>query len=261
MDPAGTAWMHIAGDYPTDITILRAETSAVFSDETRARAQTGIYNHHIAFVDVSKRPPEVTRCTTRSGETPGRQSIFMGNPEDVAPTYYRVQEGNLQTGYYLAKGQPVLTTGDLVNYTNETKTVFVRAVFDYLEGKPPGLADTSLQTFRLAECDGRDDYLAMVRITDRNRVPVGFRRRRLQKQHVISCVYSEGVGENMPGTSFISPDSLNFCEYMLSRASQDIPHDQNKFTLASKETKVVKDGYMFYASKSRNLTDHMLSQY
>jgi hypothetical protein len=161
MDPAGTAWNQIAGDFPTDITILRTRTQVEFADGTRARAQTGVYNHHVAFVDITRPLPEVARCTTRDGPTPNRMSIFMGNPEDAAPNSWAFPNNDLTTGYYIEKGRPVVMTVDLVNYTNETQLVYTRAEVDYVEGKLPGLVNSSLQTFRLAECEGSDNYIAV----------------------------------------------------------------------------------------------------
>ena len=142
--------------------------------------------------------PEITRCSNRDTETPGRLSLFIGNPEDDAVGVYTMPGKELVTGYFLKKGNPVLLTVDLVSYKNEPTTVYVSTEFDYIEGEAPAQVDTSMQTWRLAECDKVDEYLAV-----------------------------------------------------------DIPKGQNKFTLKSKEMKVLRDGYFFYGSKLQSYSNSL----
>jgi hypothetical protein len=133
----------------------------VFADGVRARAQTGVYTHHLGFVNIMNPLPEITRCSNRNSELPGRMDLFIGSAEETSPGLYKNPTANHTSAYYLSKGTPVLITVDVVNYTNDEKVVYVEADIDYVEGKIPGMAATSVQTWRLAECEGKEDYLVV----------------------------------------------------------------------------------------------------
>jgi hypothetical protein len=158
MDPAGTAWTKIAIDFPNDITVLRATSSPVYADGSRARAQNGVYTHHIGLVDFTKPLPEVARCKNRETAPPGRMSFFIGNPEDDVESIFTMPGKEWRTGYYIKTGNLVLLTMDLVNNKNEPRTIYLQTEIDYMEGKTPEQLDTSMQAWRLAECDKDQEY-------------------------------------------------------------------------------------------------------
>jgi hypothetical protein len=118
-------------------------------------------------------------------------SFFIGNPEDDVETTFAVPPGKgMTTGYYIKKGNPVLLTVDWVNYRNEPRTIYLQIDIDYIDGKAPGQVETSMQAWRLAECEKEQEYYIV-----------------------------------------------------------DIPKGQTKFTLKSKEMRVLEDGYFFNGSK------------
>jgi hypothetical protein len=158
MDPAGTAWTKILTDFPNDITILRAVASPIYPDGSRARAQNGVYTHHIGVVDATKPLPEVARCKSRTTAPPGRMSFFIGNPEDDVESVFTTVSDQIKTGYYVKKNSPILLTVDWVNSKNEPTTIYLQTEIDYIEGKAPGQVDTSMQAWRLAECEKETDY-------------------------------------------------------------------------------------------------------
>jgi hypothetical protein len=158
MDPAGTAWTKIAVDFPSDITILRAASVPVRADGSRAKAHNGVYTHHIGLVDVTKKLPEVARCKNRETEPQGRMSFFIGNPEDDVESVFKTAGDVMTSGYYIKKGNPVLMTLDWVNMKKEAQTIYLQIDIDYIEGKAPGQVDTSMQAWRLAECEKEQDY-------------------------------------------------------------------------------------------------------
>jgi hypothetical protein len=161
MDPAGSAWTSVAGNFPSDITILRVKSTPRFLDGTRARAQTGVYTHHIAFVDITSKPLEVTRCVNSDTETPRRMSIITGVAEEAGSGNYTIPLPGMKSGYYIKKNSPILLTGDLVNYTDAEKEVYIEVELDYVEGRDPKLLETSVQVLRLAECSGKDQYIVV----------------------------------------------------------------------------------------------------
>jgi hypothetical protein len=183
MDPAGTAWTKIATDFPSDITILRATSSPVYPDGSRARAQNGVYTHHIGLVDAAKPLPEVARCKNRETSPPGRMSFFIGNPEDDVETVFAIsgKDKSIVTGYYIKGGSPVLLTVDWVNSRNEPTTIYLQVEVDYIKGKAPGQRETSMQAWRLAECEKEQDWFNVDVPKDQNRFTLRGKEMRVLK--------------------------------------------------------------------------------
>lgn len=44
--------------------------------------------------------------------------------------------------------------GDIVNYTNETKTVYTLIDVQYIDGKPEGLQEAIAQFWNVGQCEG-----------------------------------------------------------------------------------------------------------
>jgi len=62
MDPGGTTFMNKVTNFPSDIGLLDAVVKLVYEDGSPATVDNGIYNHHIAFQDTSKKPPAMVAC-------------------------------------------------------------------------------------------------------------------------------------------------------------------------------------------------------
>jgi hypothetical protein len=154
MDPAGTAWKYSADkDFPRDVTLLRANATLVFEDGSPANVDSGVYNHHLIFVDTSKSVPGFISCDGKpNGGIP--ISIFAGGSEDKGDDFYTTKDGKFDSGYYIGKNDAINIAGDVVNYTNEQKTVFTVAEFEYIEGNS-GFLDAALTIFNVGQCDGQ----------------------------------------------------------------------------------------------------------
>jgi hypothetical protein len=59
------------------------------------------------------------------------------------------------TGNYIAKGNKILINGDLVNYNNQTKEIYMTADVQYVEGKATGLLETSVHLLPIGLCESR----------------------------------------------------------------------------------------------------------
>jgi hypothetical protein len=165
MDPTGTAYMYTAGkDFPRDITILANHASIVYENETRADASTGVYTHHLFFADVSKSKLDPLVC--KEG-TPAASnlfslnagapiSVFSGSAEDDVEMSYVSTGNNFNTGYYVASGDKILFSADLVNYRPYVQDVFVSVELEYLKSKPTNFADTHMSTINVGMCNGTD---------------------------------------------------------------------------------------------------------
>jgi hypothetical protein len=153
MDPAGTGWSVAADDFPKDVTVLRGHSKVVYEDGTRATIQNGLYNHHLIMTNLKKKTPTMSNC-------PGRSlfrnplSLFVGGAEDASQSFYTTQDGKFNSGYYIGKDDPIISSGDLVNYTNDTKIVFSMTDIEFVRGKITDLYEVSTQVLSVGMCDG-----------------------------------------------------------------------------------------------------------
>lgn len=155
MDPAGTAWNHLADDdFPRDVTILTTNAQVVFEDGTRAEVSKGVYNHHLVFFNQDKSIPSVLSCDGQTARRGIPMSLFVGGSEDKGAQYFTTPDGKFNSGYYIGKKDRILMGGDVVNYTNKTQTVFAEVEVEYVDGKVAGLMETGQHSVSVGMCDG-----------------------------------------------------------------------------------------------------------
>lgn len=153
MDPSGTAWSYIVPDFPSNITILNGKMSVEFANGTEISNANGVYNHHAFFIDLSKPAAGGVACTGDMAWKPlAPLNSVMGGAADSS----EVMKANITTrpvtGTYIAKGSPILATGDLVNYNDAVKEVFMVADMQYIEGKGVGLTELQLNLISIEDC-------------------------------------------------------------------------------------------------------------
>ena len=124
MDPAGTSWSYIADEIPRDITILKTNTTIVYADGNKADVSNGLYDHHTFMTNIDKPLPSWYSCGSKKtlfeSLTPG--SLFIGGSEDKYGGYFTTPSGSVNSGYYISQADKLIMNGDVINYTNETKT-------------------------------------------------------------------------------------------------------------------------------------------
>jgi hypothetical protein len=160
MDPGGSAWSYIAGDLPNDVSIIQANATVVYKDETIIDVNTGLYNHHLLVIDLSKTAPTIATCANNGrGVQPPGMSMWAGSSEDKGGAFFTLKDGSLNSGYYIGKNDKVIMSGDIVNYTNETKTVYSLIDIEYVEGKPQGHMEAVTQLWSVGQCDGQIGFI------------------------------------------------------------------------------------------------------
>jgi len=156
MDPAGTAFNYRIEGLPTDISVLVAHSQVVMEDGSPADITKGIYNHHVSLADPQHQMPLLYSCGPGTKQDPlaatGTTS-FAGGAEEAGASTFTTLDGKLKSGFYIPKDRILLMSGDIVNYNNKTTTVFIDTWVEYVEGKPPGFLDASLQMMNLAQCE------------------------------------------------------------------------------------------------------------
>ena len=153
LDPSGTGWTSLAMDFPKDITILRTNTSAVLENGQKADISNGLFLHHLLLFDGGKQYPSMAGCS----DMLVRQwpfSLFGAGSEDIGGAFFTTPDGKFNSGYYIGPNDPIVIEGDIVNLGNETRYVYTKADIEYIEGKVPGMMETSIHLLNVGECDG-----------------------------------------------------------------------------------------------------------
>jgi hypothetical protein len=157
MDPSGTAWSYLADGFPRDITVLKSNTTVVYADGTRADVGNGIYDHHTYMSDMDKPIPGWFNCGSRNSAfvslSPG--SLFVGGSEDKYGGYFTTPDGGFNSGYYIGQKDRLVLNGDVINYTDETRTVYTLNEIEYIPGKAKGMSEASMYVMVPGQCDGQ----------------------------------------------------------------------------------------------------------
>lgn len=159
LDPAGTGYMYTTSDdFPKDVTILDAITGVYDDKMEEISNEKGLYNHHNVFFDLSAgRPPPIScgpSIRDRFQMTMPAKNVFMGGAADTTSNFYTTPDGKFNSGYYLSNRSNVLQMIDIVNYNNETRTVYTVSEMEYVSGRPDNLLLANSVPINLGMCDG-----------------------------------------------------------------------------------------------------------
>jgi hypothetical protein len=130
-----------------DCTLLSARIGLTYEDGSEANPDNGVYIHHllsfspnhpsdnaVGFCDVSEPSKDLGFNKYLPLKLPF--SPFTGRGEDGAAVdmLFTSSDGRYNSGYHLGKNDYVMVQSDLVNYSNETKKVFVTYEYEYVQG-------------------------------------------------------------------------------------------------------------------------------
>jgi hypothetical protein len=157
MDPAGTAWNYLADGFPRDITVLKTNVTVVYADGSKADVNNGIYDHHTYMSNMDKSIPAWFNCGSRRSPfnslSPG--SLFIGGSEDKYGGYFTTPDGVVNSGYYIGQKDKLILNGDVINYDDDTKTVYTLNEIEYIPGKVAGMSEASMYVMVPGQCDGQ----------------------------------------------------------------------------------------------------------
>jgi hypothetical protein len=145
----------MAKGVPGDVLILKSETKMRFEDGKEANAGDGIYNHHTTFTTMDKQPPKPFVCSNgqKSKDTIPSISTLTAVAEEGGLSIFSTQDGSFNAGYYLGPNPKVQFGGEIINYTNTTRRVYIVTEFEYLEGRPKGSMDSGFVVLSVQHCD------------------------------------------------------------------------------------------------------------
>jgi hypothetical protein len=88
------------------------------------------------------------------------QIVLMGvmnnQGEDSYLTTYTSPDGKLNSGYYVKKDDFIISSGEVINYQNQDKKVFVVADIEYLPGRQPDWYEADIQALFISGCDWKN---------------------------------------------------------------------------------------------------------
>jgi hypothetical protein len=171
---------------------LSGSTYVTYEDGSRADVATGVYNHHIAVVDVGKTnilpfdckwnmtaimegvgsgflatgatmggakgheavaKHALSRLSKRQIGLPGSPvSQIFGSGDDGSALNYFANEGNFKAGYYIGKNDIMLHTTEVINYKNTSQTIYLTADVEYVPGRPSGWSDAVMGAVSAVGC-------------------------------------------------------------------------------------------------------------
>jgi hypothetical protein len=155
MDTSGTAYTHMAPDFPKDVTAVQMTSMYVLKDGTPATfGNSGLFSHHLVAVDYTKKPPTIAKCPNGVPVEPQRVSMIAGSAEDRGDGIFSTLDGQFPSGYYIGKKDQIAMWMDMVNYRNESQDVYAQHDLHYIEGKPAATTEASAQLWDVGVCDG-----------------------------------------------------------------------------------------------------------
>jgi len=149
-DAGTTIWGDILDGIPKDATYLWANSSIVFEDGTDATIDNGVYLHHYGIFDLDKTTKQISSCIGIL--TPSKPSLFTGGVEDKGDSFYTSPDGKFNSGFYVGPTDKMLSTGQVVNYSNKTMEVYARLEIEFIPGRVKDALDVGIQSMSVTGC-------------------------------------------------------------------------------------------------------------
>jgi hypothetical protein len=160
MDPAGTSYNNLAGtDFLRDVIIIDHHSIIVNETFEKAIVEDGIYNHHIVFLDLNKKPENWLACNGKP--VPDMPiSVFMGSGSEDSTPRYNAESAKIKSGFYVGKNDIVIFGLDIVNYQDRERTVYIVNEIEYFDGIPEGYKHAQARVVQMGTCDGIERMMA-----------------------------------------------------------------------------------------------------
>ena len=136
MDAKGQAGkLNLSDGIPRNATVLAARWTWVYEDGTEAGPANDVYLHHFISSDVTKLKANPFSGCNAFDELVGRQFNNRGQDSGELETLYMVQNSSLVSGYHLGLLPIIRVQYDLINYSRQTKNVYLELTVEYLRGR------------------------------------------------------------------------------------------------------------------------------
>jgi hypothetical protein len=154
LDPAGTAYIQLAGDdFPKDATYLFTHLDVVDKDGKGIDIAAGLYPHHAVFFSSGRfAMNSFLSCNGKSIKIPTIPSV-VGTAAERADNQYYVKGSKVNTGFYVPKDDKVIMQIDIVNYKDYDQDVYVIPEIEYIPGKQADFLESDNYIISPSTCD------------------------------------------------------------------------------------------------------------
>ncbi|KAF1992389.1 hypothetical protein K402DRAFT_458795 [Aulographum hederae CBS 113979] len=139
-------------------TILAGRLTLEYKDGKIANYSTGVYNHHIVIMDLSRVQQNLI-CPGDEVSGVGRvPTIVLGGDSDDTEQLFTSPDGQYKSGYHLKDGQAMLMSGMLVNYQTEKQDIYITMEKEYLKGEQPGYLGINPLSISVGGCANQGSF-------------------------------------------------------------------------------------------------------
>lgn len=153
MDPNSDQFSGMVTGVPTNIMVLRTNSSLTYENGSIADVVNGVYNHHLIIADTAKIGPSPIKCAVpdpKSSATPN-MGLLMGASEANRDLQFAAG-GDVVSGFLIGKDDKIMLNGEIVNYTNDTKLIYSVSDVEYVEAAPKDALDATMNIFDITMC-------------------------------------------------------------------------------------------------------------
>jgi hypothetical protein len=136
MDPQGNVFTLRIDDIPKDVGLLSTRTIVLSKDGKELGISDGVYNHHIAILNLSKDKEKLIACPGGEPIYDLPYSVFAGVGEDRGDYQFSSADAKVDTAYELRKSDTVMMTAEFINYGNENINIYAALDLNYIPGLP-----------------------------------------------------------------------------------------------------------------------------
>jgi len=168
MDPHGTGYASLtADDFLYDVTVLSTKSYVADENLKRVDIADGLYNHHNVFLDMTRKPPTLLGCSGKPASTSQMGvTVLMGGATEDTANIYTSLDGKYNSGYYIGKNQRMVNWVDVVNYSNQERTVYTISELEYVPGKVKNVKTTHNVVIPVDLCNQKS-------VADNPKIPEG----------------------------------------------------------------------------------------
>jgi hypothetical protein len=158
MDPAGNLFYFRVDKIPKGVGLLSTEITVKNKAGKILGIADGIYNHHIAMLDLTKQVEKLVSCPGKGPIADLPAPVFAGVGEDRGRYIYDSADAKIETAYEIKNTDIIIATIEIINNLKVNQDVFAVLELEYIEGKPKLPAYS--HTLSVSQCeDGPGGYV------------------------------------------------------------------------------------------------------
>lgn len=111
----------------------------------------GAFVHHLGILNPNKKATPFFSC---GGKETTPYQHFLGSGVDDSEYFYTNVDGTYNSGFYIGPNEKFMMQYEIINYTPTPQKWYIAMDYEYMDGKPPGTEDVSINDFNTEGCYG-----------------------------------------------------------------------------------------------------------